>query len=279
MNQVNEKITIFVSKLLISLGISLVKVPMKRHTFIILPEAEIGTLLSHYLSSIRSAAFSVFVSSISSTRLFAPSTLDLLKQNLCILHADTDAKIRNETLSNSQKLLERIRGAMSFLVREIGNLDPYIKLVGEEELKRNPSVTVKKESLEMSLQHHKDFLRWYIQFLSSELIPTASYQRHITALKVFQILIKLRAYDTSTTTADAKSESMWPFLVLFFSKRIIRLLLDLVMDPFEDVRAAATEILKACPLGSFSYRNSSGYMISIRARSEEHTSELQSLRH
>jgi hypothetical protein len=219
----------------------------------LLPEDAIGVLLSHSLSRVRSAAFSVLVSSISSIRPFPTYTLDLLKQKLCILHADTDAKFRNEVLSNSKHMIERLRGATSSLTRELVMSGVSVHKDSKAERENDQPTKEANSVLEVPLQEHKDFMNWYLRYLSNELVPTASYQRHITALRAIQIVIKSGALRSRTyigLIAPPNTQSAWTFDIFIFTKKMIRLLLDRLMDPFEDVRAAATDILKFAFLDS-----------------------------
>lgn len=94
---------------------------------------------------------------------------------------------------------------------------------------------------------HSSFSRWYIRFLTSELQPSASYQRHISALKIFVTLLPIgmnatgsrSLFDPVTIVNDPFSSSH----PQFFGSQLLRLLLDLVMDSFDDVRLIASSVL------------------------------------
>lgn len=98
------------------------------------------------------------------------------------------------------------------------------------------------------LEKLRSFAYWYIGFLVGELQPTASYQRHITALKVLETMVQveingdgpMRLFDPATIVDDDFNSSNKQF----FGSRCVRLLLDLVMDPFDDVRLVASSILR-----------------------------------
>jgi hypothetical protein len=225
------------------------KAAAKSQKFVLLPEKAIGELLNHTSNMVRSSAFSVLVSTGSSTRPFPKSTLDLLQKNFGILHADTDAKFRNEVLSTTRHMIERLRDASSSLSKELEisktalNRNEKLKALSEVNKIAEGAETLETShlthfsSLNDLLQVQRDFVLWYLKFLRHELIPTASYQRHITSLRALQIFIKCQVSPSG----------------VLFCKSLVRLLLDLLMDPFEDVRIAATDILKAAPDAAFSY--------------------------
>jgi len=163
-----------------------------------------------------------------------------------LLHSDTDAKLRNEVLSNTKHMIDRLRGSIGFLVREIDNLRSRESL----------EVTQSQQlwDIEVLLSSHVSFTEWYFKFLLQELVPTASYQRHITALKAIDLLLRsniLKREFASGPVQRADNDTIWPYDIDLFTPSTMRLLLDLLMDPFEDVRSGATAILKSASLTHF----------------------------
>jgi hypothetical protein len=130
-----------------------------------------------------------------------------------------------------------------FLVREIDNIkskDTFV--VGQSDPKSQML-----QVAEGLLLEHTAFIEWFFLFLLQELIPTTSYQRHITSLKALELLLKsgiLQRDKSLQVVQKADNDTVWPYSVNFFTPYAMRLLLDLLMDPFEDVRNSATAILK-----------------------------------
>ena len=174
---------------------------------------------------------------------------------MSILYCDSDAKFRNEVLSNTKHMIERLRGATAFLVRENESLS--FQLRPEHPLDpqgRQMAQKALEQTIEL-LQGHASFVEWYIEFLLGELIPTASYQRHITALKAISLLLRsgiLKPSLRSPPVRISDNATTWPYLIEFFNSMSMRLLLDLLMDPFEDVRSNATSVLKLASPEDFS---------------------------
>lgn len=92
---------------------------------------------------------------------------------------------------------------------------------------------------------HVDFLRWLDEFLVSELQPSASYQRHITALKV--LLSTDLALRTTKgvfeTNGLMKTDNALTARGCSYEIRLVRLLLDLLLNPFDDIRSSAALLL------------------------------------
>lgn len=224
---------------------------------VILEELAIGDLLIHSLDTVRSLAFSVLVSSSSSIRPFSAVALSLLQRHMGILYADTDAKFRNEILSNTRHMIERLRGAIAFLTRELENMKLLLSLDASNGSAPREGNQELLDEINGLLKMHERFILWYLEFLSGELIPTASYQRHITALKALAVFLRSGILEPDRNLSLPKAShnaTTWPFTINFFTSGTMRLLLDLVMDPFEDVRASAAVVLKFASRNDFRAR-------------------------
>ena len=254
-------------------GYSNLKAPKtkKKLDSVVLDEQAIGALLGNPQDAVRSLAFSVLITSFSSTRPLNPLVLDLLKSHIRCFHSDTDAKFRNEVLSNTKHLIERLRGATALLARELEQSSFKLSHSVQLDLELRTKEQMIHDATELLLSRHQQFLEWYISFLLDELISTASYQRHITALRAVQLLLQSRIQqeDALLTQAPAPANtSVWPFVVHIFNSRSIRLLLDLLMDPFEDVRTSAMDILGLCSPSNFA--NATGGALSKGVEIKEH---------
>lgn len=226
-----------------------------------LPIQAIGGLLIHTDTTVRSLAFSVLVSSLSSTRPFPKESLDIIRQYLYVLHADTDAKFRNDLFASTKHMLERLRGALALLTREASLIVTRRQIATDpnspKELQTAHSIEqIDKEGsdIQTHIQEHEHFLSWYLSFLAQELVPTASYPRHITSLKSFEILLKTGVQlspGIPTINTSRGSDTFWPKQVSVFSPSVCRLLLDLVVDPFEEVRNCSISVLNSAPRDCF----------------------------
>jgi hypothetical protein len=240
------------------------KAAAKSQSYVLLPTAAVGELLKHRDSKVRSSAFSVLILSLSSAKPFSEDTIRVLKENLYTLHADTDAKSRNELFTNSKYMLERLKGAMALLNRELQSQLRSVA-VSKNNHDAEPTAPVGSDDAQTSstvLEYHREFLMWYIDFLQQQVVSTASYQRHISALRSIQLLLK-SGLQPSTASVEQKpsqvSDSVWPEQVDLFSETLTRLLLDLLVDPFEEVRNASFEILRQAPAAKFGERMATPY--------------------
>jgi hypothetical protein len=200
-------------------------------TALLIPVDVLGRLLARSSRSARLTGLTCLITSHAATRPFSTSALKLIKRNLGNLFADADADFRSVVFGMFQRLVDRSRAITAVLSRQTSQkmLDPKVRVSSSE-----------------VLQYHHEFLQWLVVFLTRDLRPTASYQRHISALKCLSILVRSgidKSIPTEHLSKGALGETKWPISMTIFSKDLRRRLLDILMDPFEDVRQTASSIL------------------------------------
>ena len=86
-------------------------------------------------------------------------------------------------------------------------------------------------------------------------ISTASYQHHISAVKILLIMARSGLDNTVPRVYHSKAatvgEALWPFQLSLMTPGLRHLVLDLLLDPFDDVR-------QSCLL---SYRRSRSFQL------------------
>ncbi|GAB7360221.1 hypothetical protein MBLNU230_g7981t1 [Neophaeotheca triangularis] len=186
--------------------------------------------------TMRLGAFSLIINDRSVTAPFSTAALTLIKKCLPSFHADTDPWFRGEVFGLFQRLVDRTRAATAVLSRDRS-----------------------KDCSPRQLQAHQDFVRWCLRFLQWELRPTASYQRHICALRCFVILVRSGLdprVPTSALSRTAQSGTRWAIDHPLLDDGLERLLLDLLLDPFDDVRQSAASVLRLYTQGTYTASHS-----------------------
>lgn len=221
-------------------GLNLVNKPAKGGV-IVLNESVLEGVLTWAPADIRSLALSLLVSSQSTTKPFSKTAFELLRRFLPTYHAESDAKFRYELLAHTRDMAVRLKSAILTMQRlERGEAD----VPSRASSKKNEIPASIKVVIKTHLKLHEEFLTWYLSFLRAELAPTASYQRHFTALKATSWLLRQRR-DVSGGVSDALDMEL--VRRHFKDKAWFRCVLDLVMDPFDDVRETATSLLMLAP--------------------------------
>ena len=199
----------------------------------------LGTnLLENPIPSVRLAALSLVIS-CTHTVPFSHDVFDLLQYFIPFFHLEVNARTRNEYVTLVKRFLVKLKSAVTFTLRE-GQILARSPL--EQEYAQGSSQVAVHKISKFLLQVIV-FQSWYMRFLDHELQPTASYQRHITALKILPPF--LESY-FSKSWFDLKLSSQYKETFDEFPSRVsmLRPLLDLVLDPFDDVRQAANSVLE-----------------------------------
>lgn len=199
-------------------------------------------LLAHPSPTIRITAFSLL-----STKF--PESLDALQQALPSLQAEVDPKTRNEFITIMQRFCNSLEHNHIAMTKNHLPDKPVPKtdFVHKREIEQITENDFDLTSGRL-LRRPVAFSKWYIRFLVEELQPTASYQRHFTALKILDYLLQVGVNCGGSRILFAPAKIVDNRFnhghEQFFGSRFLRVLIDLTMNPFDDVRLTASSILK-----------------------------------
>ncbi|KAJ8129317.1 hypothetical protein O1611_g4314 [Lasiodiplodia mahajangana] len=210
----------------------------------------LDTLLCHASHEARASGMSILVASPSTTKPYALETLGLLRKHTPSFHEDVDPKIRYDVLGHSRNMIRRLHNSTLRKESVRASQRSQTKTLPSDHTDLAPSSDKRsqtegqpgtKENLVESptgiLHEHEEFIKWYTSFLKQELMPTASYQRHITSLRAMSYFLK-----SSLIQGDAASINCWPANLLI-DDIWFRSVLDLLMDPYDDVRETAASLI------------------------------------
>ena len=194
----------------------------------------IGKFMLHREPSIRIAALSLLVTAFSTSKPFTIDAARAILHGLPSMHADSDSHSRSEIMSLTRKFIIRLKSGI--LVEQDAS-EPTSNQAGNQH-----------SGLATSDTDTLSFLQSYLTFLKNDLCVTASYPRHISALKALKLLLD-SGLDTRADIMPAKSEveSRWKFHMEVFSPFLLRLLVDLLLDPFDDVRQTSMTVINLFP--------------------------------
>ncbi|KAJ5123735.1 hypothetical protein N7448_009832 [Penicillium atrosanguineum] len=203
------------------------------HRKLVLNSQVIGKFLLHREPNIRIAALSLLVTTFSTVKPFTTTATSSILRALPSMHADSDSYTRGEIMSLTRKFIIRLKS---------GVLKEGISGVNVPATGKEPSGWFRSDD------ETKAFLKTYIQFLQRDLVVTASYPRHASALRALNLLLQ-SGLDSRTNIPPLKSEveTRWKLHMDVFEPRLLRLLVDLLLDPFEEVRQTSLSILNLFP--------------------------------
>ncbi|KAI1331267.1 hypothetical protein F5Y16DRAFT_395706 [Xylariaceae sp. FL0255] len=196
----------------------------------------------------RASGLSILLASPSTSKPYAKATLDLLRRYLPSFYEDVDPKVRYGVLGHSRNMVRRLHVTIESLRRELARKSKKMKqpsLIAKDTQTKTQSMDIVQQDtspsvdqkLSNTLHEHEDFIQWYVGFLKGELVPTASYQRHITSLRAMGFFLK-----SALAQGDTNSVARWPASLLLDAVWF-RSILDLILDPYDDVREHATYLI------------------------------------
>ncbi|KAG0637894.1 putative death-receptor fusion protein-domain-containing protein [Tuber brumale] len=213
-----------------------------------LPSSFVSPLLSHAHEHTRLAALTLTTYSPTLTKPLPTSAFRVLKSALPLLHAETDAEVRDLIIGSIRQLVERLGSSSYALNKDLQGLQKNAIRVP-----RVQTIFARILGLKESITEAASFMNWYLNFLKTQLAPGASYQRVVTALRVLIIIIR-SGVDPSLVDPDDKAGKKkgllhWPpnVQVDLFDGAMKRVLIDCLFNPFDDVRTMAAEMLKFAP--------------------------------
>lgn len=167
--------------------------------------------MSSASSEIRILAYSLLTSSPSGNAIVPSGVLDCILSSFKYLHDDADAHGRGEILSITRRLLRRIQGGVLSLRKTKATPGA------------TPEVGKKAETQCESFEQH------FYSFLKDEMQAGVAYPRHSLSLH------SLRCFLETTIIPDTFEHDI----------ELVKILCSLVLDPFEDVRSIASDLLRS----------------------------------
>ena len=226
----------------------------QRHSSLLDAEDLGISLVEHSSSDVRIAALSLLLSSSASARPFSRRVLRRVRQCIPHFHVEVNPKPRNEFIALMKKSCMRIRDATISLLRrghDTGTFNeeetatsasPVARVNCERPVSSMDTIVQPLDDGSRVLEEHLAFRKWYMVFLLQELHPTASYQSHITALKVLECLVA-QDYAPRNTSMKGHQDYIDSLSEHLPRGLFLRPLTELLLDPFDDVRQFANTVL------------------------------------
>ena len=185
----------------------------------------------------RLAGLFLLLSSKKRTNPLGPISILSVERHLYHLIADVDAGFRAQALSLFRKLIDRLKNSIASGASSAGSevQHAWSRNLSQMRLQDKAQNSASVGQIKL-LAHLQRTLLWQMH-------PCSSYQRHITALRALQDLLESEVESRIDLTDQAKlvssTQLRWPFNLSVYTLTLKRLLLDLLLDPFDDVRSFA----------------------------------------
>ncbi|OGM51318.1 HEAT repeat protein [Aspergillus bombycis] len=205
---------------------------------LVLKSEMIGQFLFHREHSIRIAALSLLITAPATTKPVSSATIRAILKGLPSIHSESaDPYARGEILSLIRKLIPRLKGGILSEHENLAETNVPNSRKHQPKFARDDSET-------------QECLKEYLELLKDDLRSTASYPRHIMALKTLIHLLESgldARYAGHIAAKQAGNVTKWRLNVDVFEPSLLRLLVDLLLDPYEEVRATSLTLLNLFP--------------------------------
>lgn len=215
----------------------------------VVPIDFISSCLTHEEPKFRISSFALLVGSAKGSQPIQKEVYDVLvEQNILqMFYLDCDSvEFRNDFASLLRQFLIRLRDSVYSLSRDL------------EKLRKKNYDVLKQNDLQQLISNGHDFLVWFLNFLKKNFMPGSSYAQLSLSMKLFQILVDLNldnvtrnhAYDRLSNKTKVKisnNKMVFPFSIVIFDKKLLRLAVDNITNSYEDLRDASVNLLLDCP--------------------------------
>ncbi|EXX78916.1 Trm732p [Rhizophagus irregularis DAOM 197198w] len=171
--------------------------------------------------------------------------LALLKSFFQLNLNSTSPEFRQKLFGHLNKFFAKLRGN---LYNQWKNYQSHMKYVESHKDSRTGDA---HSEIKQKIDNTRSFLNWLIELLTASLYPGASFQRVSSALKTFVILIKTFGIENTPLPEGFVAQHCrtpeFPFQLSLASARNTKLILHCLMNPFDENRTLAYEILQEFP--------------------------------
>ncbi|KAG0674582.1 hypothetical protein C6P40_002101 [Pichia californica] len=205
---------------------------------------DICSLLKVETASYRIGAFQLLVSSPKLAKLIPSVVYSSVFDSLDMIFMDGDLETRNEIFSYFKRFITRIKDSTYALHRDSTSLTKknYEKFELEIKDKLN------------SIEESRIFINDLLHYIKFNLRPGSSYLKKEMSYKLLLVLIKSGLDSRISNQFIENSKTVgYVYSVDIYDSLLIRLVIDNMLDNFEDIRSYSTEIISMAPLSLDNY--------------------------
>lgn len=195
-----------------------------------------GTLSNLLNSSSVSNRLSLLSLIVETSKLSTPissDNLSLIMETLPNLIIDSNASSRSCIIDIVNKILLRLCSCSHSFSKKLKKMD-QTEIFNEAEL-----TTI--------LTNIKNFILWLYDFIKSEMLPSLSYTRVVTALNIMKKLINTGIDPSISLNYEKKPKITLHFSLRIFDATMIRILIDQFINFYEESQKLAMDLLSMSP--------------------------------
>ncbi|CAG8542666.1 17838_t:CDS:10 [Funneliformis caledonium] len=202
----------------------------------------------HLDLNIRIDALGLICESRKSTNEITTTEIDHLKSFFKLNLNSTSPEFRQKLFGHLNKFFTRLRSNLYSQWKDYQSQMRYVKSHHGSKIQ---DAGLEANQLKQKIDNSQVFLNWLIELLAASLYPGSSFQRVSSTLRIFIILIKVFGIKETPLpegfVAQHCKTPTFPFQLPLASVRNTKLILHCLMNPFDENRMLAYEILQSFP--------------------------------
>lgn len=150
-----------------------------------------------------------------------PEIYHLIRENAAVIFCEANPKFRNQVYGLLRRFLFRIRQSTYAL---------HKKRQGKEEI-----------------EQAKEFLNWMVEYMMGFMRPGTPYRGLATGFQFIELLVTNGLDKRVSSQYFEDSPVEFQFSVDIFTKKLVRILINSILNDFYDIRQAASRLLQMAP--------------------------------
>ncbi|KAI8366706.1 putative death-receptor fusion protein-domain-containing protein [Radiomyces spectabilis] len=174
--------------------------------------------------------------------------LEMLKLFLPLNMNCTSPEFRQKLAAHLTKIFTRLRANLYAQYRTLKSRKSYIEKKADTITDKDRQYALNEiGDIQQSIDQAKSFLFWLMDHVAMSLYPGASFQRVASALRILSVMIKIFGIEELPIPDGFTFRPEFPFRIPIATARNAKLLIDVLMNPYDLNRSLAFDILCQFP--------------------------------
>lgn len=207
--------------------------------------ALIERLIQHESSTLRVSGMGLIAADQRGSSSVGKHEIAIILRNMDCIFLETDPRFRNKILGFFRNIVSRIRGTCYALHRDLRKSQQWA--AARKDAESAQAVTEKMKIVRGEISLIRQFFDALCDYFLKSITPGSPYQCQISALLAIRILLQSGLDTRVPKTFFEKTYVPYEFDYEVLTDKLVDLLIDNVMNNYEDVRIISLQLVQLCP--------------------------------